>query len=45
MQYLNKEIESLVKKKESNTLVNKQYSCGIFQDIYQESLGTSKSQK
>nr|WP_299337879.1 hypothetical protein [Allomuricauda sp.] len=33
MQYLNKEIENLVKRKKSKSLVKKQISCGIFQDL------------
>ena len=33
MQYLNKEIAALVKKKRSKSLVKKQISCGIFQDL------------
>lgn len=33
MQYLNKEIEKLAKKKAGNSLVKKQYSCGIFKDL------------
>lgn len=33
MQYLNKQIEALVKQKKSRSLVKKQVSCGIFQDL------------
>lgn len=33
MQYLNKEIEALTKRKKSNSLVKKEISCGIFQDV------------
>ncbi|MEM7485074.1 MAG: hypothetical protein AAF348_07680 [Bacteroidota bacterium] len=33
MQFLNKEIEALVKRKKSKSLVKKQISCGIFQDL------------
>lgn len=33
MQFLNKEIESLVKRKSSNSLIKKQISCGILQDL------------
>lgn len=32
MQFLNKEIESLVKHKRSKSLVKRQVSCGIFQE-------------
>ena len=33
MQFLNKEIEALVKRKKTRTLVKNQISCGIFQDV------------
>ncbi|WP_176712438.1 hypothetical protein [Allomuricauda sp. CP2A] len=33
MQFLNKEIEALIKRKKSPSLVKKQISCGIFQDL------------
>ncbi|WP_165395211.1 hypothetical protein [Flagellimonas allohymeniacidonis] len=33
MQYLNREIENLVKRKKSKSLLKKQVSCGIFQDL------------
>lgn len=33
MQYLNKEIEALAKRKKSRSLMKKQISCGIFQDL------------
>lgn len=33
MQFLNKEIEALTKRKNTQTLAKKQLSCGIFQDI------------
>jgi hypothetical protein len=33
MQFLNKEIEALTKKKKSKSLVKQELSCGIFQDI------------
>lgn len=33
MQYLNKQIEAMVKRKKSRSLVRKQVSCGIFQDL------------
>ncbi|SDQ75595.1 hypothetical protein [Flagellimonas zhangzhouensis] len=33
MQFLNKEIEALAKKKKSQSLIKKQISCGIFQDL------------
>lgn len=33
MQFLNKEIESLTKRKKSRSLIKKQISCGIFQDL------------
>ncbi|UII75860.1 hypothetical protein LV716_16585 [Flagellimonas sp. HMM57] len=36
MQFLNKEIEALVKRKKSKSLVKKQISCGIFQDLENE---------
>lgn len=33
MQYLNKEIEALTKRKNTIGLAKKQLSCGIFQDV------------
>ncbi|MGX1930246.1 hypothetical protein [Flagellimonas sp. 2504JD4-2] len=33
MNFLNKEIETLVKNKKSKSLVKRQISCGIFQDL------------
>ena len=33
MQYLNKEIEALTKRKKSISLVKNEISCGIFQDV------------
>ncbi len=33
MQFLNKEIEALVKHKKASSLIKKQISCGIFQDL------------
>lgn len=33
MQFLNKEIEALAKRKKSKSLIKKQISCGIFQDL------------
>jgi hypothetical protein len=33
MQFLNKEIEALTKRKKSKSLVKQELSCGIFQDI------------
>ncbi len=33
MQFLNKEIEALSKRKNTPALAKKQVSCGIFQDI------------
>ena len=33
MQFLNKEIAALVKQKKTKSLVKKQISCGIFQDL------------
>ncbi|WP_298926613.1 hypothetical protein [uncultured Allomuricauda sp.] len=32
MQFLNKEIEVLVRRKKSKSLIKKQISCGIFQE-------------
>ncbi len=40
MQFLNKEIEALVKRKKSKSLVKKQISCGIFQDLENEKTST-----
>lgn len=33
MQFLNREIEALTKRKKTQSLSKKQQSCGIFQDI------------
>lgn len=33
MQFLNKEIEALTKRKKTQALAKKQLSCGIFQDV------------
>lgn len=33
MQYLNKEIEALTKRKKSKSLVKREISCGVFQDV------------
>jgi hypothetical protein len=33
MQFLNKEIEAKIKRKKSASLIKKQISCGIFQDL------------
>ena len=33
MQFLNKEIEALTKRKNTPALAEKQLSCGIFQDV------------
>ncbi|MFS4455435.1 hypothetical protein [Maribacter sp. 2304DJ31-5] len=33
MQFLNKEIEMLTKKRKTPSLIKKQISCGIFQDV------------
>lgn len=33
MQFLNKEIEAKIKRKKSPSLIKKQISCGIFQDL------------
>lgn len=33
MQFLNPEIEALTKRKSTQSLVNKQVSCGIFQNL------------
>lgn len=33
MQFLNREIEALTKRKKTQSLAKKQQSCGIFQDI------------
>jgi hypothetical protein len=35
MRYLSKEIERLITKKQENSLVRKQHSCGIFQEYDQ----------
>ncbi len=33
MQFLNREIETLVRNKKSKSLVKRQISCGIFQEL------------
>jgi len=33
MQYLNKEIEKLTKRKRTSALAKKDFSCGVFQNI------------
>lgn len=33
MQFLNKQIEALAKRKKTQSLIKKQISCGIFQDM------------
>lgn len=33
MQFLNKEIEALTKRKKSISLIKQEISCGIFQDV------------
>lgn len=33
MQFLNKEIEALIKQKKYNHLVKREISCGVFQDV------------
>lgn len=43
MQFLNREIEALTKRKKSKTLVKRQVSCGIFQDLDTEGLRINKS--
>ncbi|MEX0313497.1 hypothetical protein [Flagellimonas sp.] len=45
MQFLNKEIESLVKRKTANSLIKKQISCGIFQDLGKQELESEQTQK
>lgn len=45
MEFLNKEIETLVKRKKSNSLVKKQISCGIFQDLGEPELNSSENTK
>ncbi len=42
MQFLNKEIESLTKRKKSRSLIKKQISCGIFQDLETLDLDNTK---
>lgn len=37
MTYLSPEIEALAKRKERNSLIKKENSCGIFQDYGKES--------
>lgn len=43
MQFLNKEIEALSKRKKSQSLVKKQVSCGIFQDLEVADLKSKKT--
>ncbi|MEO9513215.1 MAG: hypothetical protein ABJN84_10455 [Flavobacteriaceae bacterium] len=43
MQFLNKEIETLVKRKKAKSLVKKQISCGIFQDLGEPELRSSEN--
>ncbi|MCL6265942.1 hypothetical protein [Flagellimonas myxillae] len=43
MQFLNKEIETLVKRKRSKSLIKKQISCGIFQDLGNQELENNPS--
>ncbi|WP_182859199.1 MULTISPECIES: hypothetical protein [Flagellimonas] len=43
MQFLNKEIEALSKRKKSQSLVKKQVSCGIFQDLEVLDLDSKKT--
>ena len=45
MQFLNKEIEALAKRKKSKTLIKKQVSCGIFQDLETLDLDSEKGLK
>lgn len=40
MTYLSPQIEALAKRKSNNSLVKKEYSCGIFQDY-----GTDKREQ
>ena len=42
MQFLNKEIEAKIKRKKSPSLIKKQISCGIFQDLDTVELGSKK---
>jgi len=42
MQYLNKQIAALAKKKRSN-LVRPQISCGIFQELPEEEMPTTRA--
>ena len=44
MQFLNKEIETLTKRKKSRSLMKKQISCGIFQDLETVDLDSKKTQ-
>ncbi len=44
MQFLNKEIEALTKRKKSQSLVKKQVSCGIFQDLEVADLKSKKTE-
>lgn len=44
MQFLNKEIEALAKRKKAKSLVKKQISCGIFQDLETLELDSKKEE-
>lgn len=46
MGYLSRDLEVLAKRKKqsSTSLINKQYSCGIFQDYGDVIINTSKKQ-
>ncbi len=43
MQFLNKEIETLAKQKKTKSLIKKQISCGIFQDLETLDLDSKKT--
>lgn len=44
MQFLNKEIEAKIKRKKTPSLMKKQISCGIFQDLEAMELNSKNSQ-
>lgn len=44
MQFLNKEIEAKIKRKKSASLIKKQISCGIFQDLELMEMDSKKPQ-
>lgn len=44
MQFLNKEIEAKIKRKKSASLIKKQISCGIFQDLEHMEMDSKKPQ-